>query len=303
MERSRRLPLVAVLCLLPGIALPAQDAPSTPPSPAAVIAAAGADEWRAPALEETLYVELESGRVVIELATDFAPRHAAQMKALAREGFYDGLEFYRVVEGFVAQGGDLGGERPVKTVERAISAELDRSAAGLPFTPLGAVDGYAAEVGYVKGFPVARDGAAGRAWLVHCPGAVAMARDVDPDSGGTELYVVLGHAPRYLDRNLSVFGRVLAGQDLLQKLTRGAPGLGMIEDPARRGRILGMQVAADVPEDERTALEVMRTDSASFAALIAARRNRPEAFFVHRPDFIDVCGVPIPVRDAAPPAE
>jgi cyclophilin family peptidyl-prolyl cis-trans isomerase len=289
----------AALCLLSGAGLRAQEPPPAAPSPGEVIAAAGADAWRVPAPEDTLYVELESGRVVIELAPDFAPLHVAQMKALAREGFYDGLEFYRVVEGFVAQAGDLDGERPVKTAGRAVVAEFDRPAAGLPFTPLGAADGYAPEVGYVKGLPAARDAAVGRAWPVHCPGAVAMARDVEPDSGGTEFYVVLGQAPRYLDRNLSVFGRVLAGQELLQKLERGAPGLGMIEDPARRGKILRVRVAADVPAGERTALEVMRTEAPSFRALIAARRNRPEAFFVYRPDFIDVCGVPIPVRDAA----
>jgi peptidylprolyl isomerase len=298
MERGLCRPIVAALALLPTSALPAQESPAAP-SPSEVIVAAGAEEWRRPSPEETLYIELEGGRVVVELAPDFAPRHVAQMKALAREGFYDGLEFYRVVEGFVAQGGDLEGEREVKTTRRTVPAELDRPwSATLAYTPLGAADGYAPEVGYVAGFPVGRDPEAGRAWMVHCPGAVAMARDVDPDSGGTEFYVVLGHAPRYLDRNLSVFGRVLAGQDLLQKLNRGAPGLGMIEDPADRGRIVGVRVAADLPTEERTELEVMRTETPSFRALIAARRNRPEAFFVHRPDFIDVCAVPIPVREA-----
>jgi peptidylprolyl isomerase len=278
---------------------------SSPPvldqrSPAEILAASGAAEWRSPAPDDTLYMDLAGGRVVIELAPDFAPRHVARIKALARQGFYDGLDFYRVVDGFVAQAGAGEEGRDTGELEPTVAAEFERALdPALPFTPLGAPDGYAAEVGYVAGFPAARDAAAGRMWLVHCPQAVAMARDNEPDSGGTEIYVVIGHAPRYLDRNLTIFGRVVAGQELLQRLPRGEAGLsGMIAAGAPRGTILRLRVAADLPANERTALEILRTDSPSFVALIAARRNRPEEFFVYRPDHIDVCGVPIPVRPA-----
>jgi cyclophilin family peptidyl-prolyl cis-trans isomerase len=282
-------------------------AASSPPamaqgSPGEILAASGAEEWRSPEPDNTLYMELADGRVVIELAPDFAPRHVARIKALARQGFYDGLDFYRVVDGFVAQAGAGEEGRDTGELDPTIAAEFERTLdPALSFTPLGATDGYAAEVGFVAGFPAARDPAAGRMWLVHCPQAVAMARDNEPDSGGTEIYVVIGHAPRYLDRNLTIFGRVVAGQELLQRLPRGEAGSGMIAAGAPRGTIQHLRVAGDLPADERSSLEVLRTDSPSFVALIAARRNRPEAFFVYRPDHIDVCGVPIPVRSATTP--
>jgi len=278
----------------------AEDQPAVTLSPNEVVAQSRDEEWRPLDPANTLYIELEEGRVVIELAPDFAPLHVGQMKTLARAGFYDGLDFYRVIEGFVAQGGDQGTARSTEEIDRTVAPEFERANDPLlPFTPLGAVDGYAPEVGYVRGFPAARDTEAGRLWLVHCPGAVAMARGNEPDSGGTEFYVVLGHAPRYLDRNLSVFGRVVEGQELLQRLPRGAPGTGVIAEASERGKIIGMAVASDVPQAERTALEVLRTDSASFGAIIASRRNRPEEFFVYRPDHIDVCGASAPVRPAA----
>lgn len=281
----------------------ADDKPAAAPllSPGEILTRSRADEWRPLAPEETLYLELEEGRVVIELAPDFAPGHTDRIKSLARAGFYDGLEFYRVIEGFVAQAGDREGARDPGVSGRTIKAEFERrdQSEGLTFSALGAQDGYAPEVGWVKGFPAARDPAAGRVWPVHCPGAVAMARGNEPDSGGTEFYVVLGHAPRYLDRNLSVFGFVRDGQEVLQRLPRGVAGSGMIADGDEAGKILRMRVAADLPEAERSALEVLRSESASFTALVASRRNRPEEFFVYRPDHIDVCGVPVPVRPAA----
>ena len=300
-ERSIVLGAVVIGAMICSPAPADDESVAAQPSPSEVLAASHDTEWRALAPDSTLYLELEDGLVVIELAPDFAPQHAARMKALARAGFYDGLDFYRVIEGFVAQAGDIEGARDVGELGPTTAAEFERASASdeLVFTPLGAMDGYASEVGYVDGFPAGRDSTTGRLWLIHCPGAVAMARGNEPDSGGTEFYVVLGHAPRYLDRNLSIFGRVRHGQELLQRLPRGAAGSGMIAEGDERGKIVGLRVAADVPEAERTPVEILRTDSASFAALIASRRNRPEEFFVYRPDHIDVCGVPVPVRPTA----
>lgn len=267
-------------------------------APAQIIAEAPADHWRRADPENTLYLELEKGRVVIELATDFAPQHAANIKALAREGFYDDLSMYRVVEGFVAQGGDQSGEKPIQKARRSLPAEFSRKSppAGV-FTPIPGPDGYAAQTGFSNGFPAARDPQGGESWLVHCPGAFAMARENDVNSGGTEFYVVIGAAQRYLDRNTTVFGSVLEGMDTLQQLRRGTQAMGVLENP-ERNRILRLRVAADAPERERENFEVMKTDSASFAELIAARRHRPEDWFVARPDYVDVCSVGIPTRRA-----
>jgi peptidylprolyl isomerase len=160
-------------------------------------------------------------------------------------------------------------------------------------------DTYAREIGFSNGFPVARDPATGRAWLVHCYGTVGAGRENDVDSGsGVELYAVIGHAPRQLDRNITVVGRVVHGMELLSSIPRGTGALGFYEKPEQRILIRSMRMAADVPDAARSNLEVMRTDTESFADLIESRRNRRDEWYKVAAGRIDVCNVPIPVRPA-----
>ncbi|MEW5251718.1 peptidylprolyl isomerase [Microbulbifer sp. 2201CG32-9] len=290
-----RSPL-ALCALLPFAFASAAD--SEVRAPAQIIAEAPDDHWRPADLDNTLYLDTVEGRVIIELSPIFAPAHTRNIKALAREGFYDGLAVYRVAEGFVAQGGDQSGEKPIEGAKRSLAAELTLAELSPEaFTPVAGPDGYAPQTGFVQGFPAARDPDTDEAWLAHCQGAFAMARGAELNSGGTEFYIVIGQAQRYLDRNTTVFGRVLEGMTTLQKLSRGEGPMGMLPQP-ERNRIERVRVAADLPEKERAPLQVMKTDSDSFRELIAARRHRPEDWFVYRPDYADVCAVGIPLRAA-----
>ena len=168
---------------------------------------------------------------------------------------------------------------------------------GLPFTPLPDRDGYAAEVGFSDGFPAARDPRTGQAWLAHCYAMVGAGRGNDVESGsGAELYVVTGHAPRQLDRNIALVGRVVAGMEWLSALPRGRGPLGFYEDPAQHVPIRSVRVAADVPDGERTRLEILRTDTATFAALVESRRNRRDDWYRVPAGYIDLCNVPLVVR-------
>jgi peptidylprolyl isomerase len=127
-------------------------------------------------------------------------------------------------------------------------------------------------------------------------------RDTPPESGGgTELYVVIGHSPRQLDRNVTLFGRVLWGIETLTTLPRGGGALGFYEKAEQHVPIARMRVAADVPAGERSELEVLRTDTATFAALVDARRSRREAWFFRAADRIEICNVPLVVRSRPPP--
>lgn len=268
------------------------------PSPSEILAKSVSDDWRKPDNEDLLVLELETGQVIVELAPEFAPGHVANIKALVREEYFDGLAFYRVVEGFVAQGGDPSdGEKPITQAQRSIPAELYLAQPlTATFTLVDDRDGFAAEAGYVSGFPVARSADGKQSWLTHCPGAFAMARDADPNSGGATFYIVIGHAPRYLDRNTTVFGKVLKGLEHVQQLRRGYGESGVIQSEEDYNPIKSIRVAADLPATEQPALEVMRTDSNAFQQLIAARANRPEDWFYERPGYVDVCGVIPPVR-------
>lgn len=270
---------------------------------AEVLEASTPADWRQPAPAQTLYLELASGRVIIELAPAFAPKHVANILALARAGYYDGLAILRVQDNFVVQWGDpdAGDEskrKPLAAGERTLAAEFTRSATrDLDFTMLPDRDGYAPETGFSHGFPAARDADAGRAWMTHCYGALGVGRDNDVDSGGgTELYVVIGHAPRQLDRNITVAGRVLQGMELLASLPRGPAPMGFYEKAEQRVPIQRVRVAADVPVAERTPIEVLRTDTATFTALVESRRNRRDTWYKHPAGHIDVCSVPLPVR-------
>jgi peptidylprolyl isomerase len=125
---------------------------------------------------------------------------------------------------------------------------------------------------------------------------VGAGRDDLAESTGAELYAVIGNAPRQLDRNVALVGRILKGMELLSTLPRGSGEMGFYVASESPVPISSMRVAADVPEAERTAIEVLRTDSATFRSVLDQRRERHEPWFKHNPGAIDLCNVPLPVR-------
>jgi peptidylprolyl isomerase len=273
------------------------------PTMANVLSNSTPGDWRALDPENTVYLEFASGRVVIELAPSFAPNHVANVKALARERYWDGLAIVRVQDNYVVQWADPNAEKPelarkIQDAHKTLPAEFERAFdPKLPFTPLPDKDVYAPEVGFSGGFPVARDRRTGKMWLVHCYGMVGAGRDNAPDSGGgTELYVVIGHAPRQLDRNVTLLGRVVQGMDMLSSLPRGTGAMGFYEKPEQQIPIKSIRVAADVPEAERSDLEIMRTDTATFRELIESRRNRRESWFQVPAGHVEIGNVPVPMR-------
>lgn len=278
--------------------------PVKPPTSAEVLERSAPSDWRALDPENTLYLELATGRVVLELAPAFAPAHVANIKALAREKYFDGLVILRVQENYVVQWGDPEEDpmkaRPIKTARDALPGEFARAAEGVPFTKLADGDIYAPEAGHSAGFPAARDPAGGKAWLAHCYGALGVSRGNTADSGsGSGLYVVIGHAPRHLDRNITLAGRVVRGMELLTVLPRGTGPLGFYEKPAQYVPIKAVRVAADAPAAQRTEIELLRTDTPTFAAFVDARRNRREEWFLDPVGHVELCNVPLPARPAA----
>ncbi len=304
MRPPRRLSLSTLAVLLYAAAPPASAAPGEPANKpltaAQVLAASSPADWRALDPQNTLYLELTAGRVVIELAPSFAPHHVANVQTLARGHYFDGLWIMRAQDNYVVQWGDPDAKKPVGAAQRTLGAEFERSLRGLGLAKLPDPDTYAAQVGFVDGFPVAADAAIGRAWLVHCYGMVGAGRDNDVDSGGgTELYVVIGQAPRHLDRNVTLLGRVVSGMEILSVMPRGGGTLGFYERPAQRTPIKQLRVGADVPAAERSDLEVLRTDTPTFLAYVEARRSRHEEWFKVPAGRVDVCNVPVPTRTRA----
>jgi peptidylprolyl isomerase len=281
--------------------LVASSAEANPVQVAQLLSGSPPQDWRVPDPDNTLYLELPRGRVVIELAPRVTPQHVANIKALARAHYFDGLAIVRVQDNYVVQWNDPEHHRPVPPGVRAVAELTAAAGADARFQPLPDRDAYAAEVGFLDGFPAARDPNSHTVWLAHCYGMVGIGRDDPAESDGTEMYAVIGHAPRQLDRNVSLIGRVLKGMELLSSLPRGSGEMGFYVAPEPAVPIVSVRVAADLPQAERTPLEVLRTGSATFSAVLEQRRNRREAWFKFSPGHIDLCNVPLPVRSTPVP--
>lgn len=262
-------------------------------SPAAVIENSTNDEWRSLDLENTVILTLKTGDVVIALNPQLAPNHVANFKKLVREGFYNGLNIYRFVEGFVAQGGDISEKKQPKTGSKTVNAEFTKETKSpIAIQLVDVNDGYADKTGFLNGFAVAQNVTGTETWQTHCTGNFAMARSNSINSGGTEFYVILGNH-RYLDLNITSFGRVVTGMEHIQRLARKPETT--IED-VNFNPIVNFAVASDLADSPAHDIEVMKTQSASFKQYIESRRNRPEPWFQHQANYIDVCGLSVPMR-------
>jgi len=308
-----RAPALAALALCaPLLALAADaKAPAQPPKPprssADILATAPAAVWREVDPDNLLVMTLPQGQVFIELAPRFAPAHVDNIRALARGGYYDGLAIVRVQDNFVTQWGDpnaddedagiKGKAKPFPAGAKSkIPAEFSIPLKGVPMTVLPDVDGWAPRVGQVDGFPAAADPKKGTSWMAHCYGTVGAGRGNAVDSStGAELYAVIGNAPRGLDLNITVVGRVLKGMEHLSALPRGGAAMGFYDKPEQKLGIERVALASALPAEQRPALQVLRTDTPTWQELLHARRNRG-GWFVHSPGYTDLCSAAVPVR-------
>jgi peptidylprolyl isomerase len=270
-------------------------------TPNDIVAQSPASAWKAIAADDLLVMDLANGgRVIIQLAPEFAPAHVANIQALARGNYWQGATIYRLQDNYVAQWGH-NADKPWPTgVTPKPPAEYTRPLTGLSIRPLGSPDAYAPAAGFADGWPVAFSRQGGWADLVHCYGSVGVGRDASPDTGtGGELYAVIGNAPRQLDRNIAVVGRVIDGIDKLSSLPRGTEALGFYKDAAQYVPIARIQLASQMPVGERPSYEYMDTASPTFAQYLDVRANRHDDFYIQPAGGVDLCNVQVPVRKKA----
>ena len=159
---------------------------------AALVAASLSGAADAANLENTLYMELKDGRVVIEMRPDLAPKHVAQIKRLARKGFYDGLVFHRVIDGFMVQGGDPRGDGTGGSGNKLPAEFSDEQ---------------------------------------HVRGIMSMARSRNPDSADSQFFIMLGRAP-HLDGGYTIWGKVVSGMNFVDNIKKGdSRRNGAVSDP------------------------------------------------------------------------
>lgn len=253
------------------------------------------DVWRLPDNDNIVFMNLGSGQVVIELAPQFAPNHVANIKQLVEQKYFDESKILRSQDNYVVQWGDPNADnedaKPLGKAQTRLRTEFYRRNKELNYTPIISRDAYANNVGFVDGFPVASDG--DKAWLAHCYGMVGVSRGMAEDSGnGSGLYIVTGHAPRHLDLNVTLVGRVLKGMELLSSLPRGTGPLGFYETPQEYVPIRSMLSA----QEGEVNINVMRTNSNEFKQHVIKRTHRTEDWFLEPTGKIELCNVAVPLR-------
>jgi peptidylprolyl isomerase len=287
------------LLLVSAALLVAAAPPAKLKAPSEIVAEAPASAWRDINPDNLVVMDLRNGaRVVIQLAPEFAPVHVANIRALAKGGWWSGAAIYRVQDNYVVQWGNNESTKPLPPgVIAKPPAEYHRSLKGLSVRPLGYADDYAPSAGFAGGWPIGYDPKTGTANLTHCYGYVGVGRDLSPDTGtGGELYAVIGHAPRHLDRNIAVVGRVIEGIDRLSSLPRGTEALGFYKDESMQVPISAVRLASEIPATERPAYQFMDTGSATFGAYVKVRANRKDDFFIRPAGGVDLCNAAVPVR-------
>jgi len=310
-------PLLLSAALLASCSAAPAPAPAQGPAlaPTEIVAASPASDWAPIAASDLLVMDLApdakgaARRVVIQLLpAPFSQGWIGNIRKLAAAKWWDGTSVNRVQDGYVVQWGDPDGE------DKAKAKPLP---AGLKVVPKGEYfrsgddgwprisaqqsrDAYAPLTGFVGGFPAGMNPpvmhlSSGSWWPIHCYGTVGVGRDYPPDTGsGAELYAVIGQAPRQLDRNIAVVGRVIEGMEYLSSLPRGTGDIGFYKTAEERTPIVSIRIGSDLPGLPR--YEYLSTESKSFAAYADARANRRDAFYIKPAGGADICNVPVPVR-------
>ncbi|MDC7683303.1 peptidylprolyl isomerase [Asticcacaulis sp. BYS171W] len=292
--KPHHLILMAALVVTPALAA---EKPK-PVTPSSILESAPPTVWRDVAPEDLVVMTLADGhKVVWQLAPAFSPVHVANVKAFARAKWWDGSALIRVQDGYVTQWGwpDEPEPKYPDTVKAEPPAEYEQPVTG-KLRPLPYRDAYATQVGHIDGWPVASDGKA--QWIPHCYGMIGVARGLNPDTGSSsQLYTVIGHAPRHLDRNLAIAGRVVSGMEYLTARPRGTETLGFYKTAEERTKIVSIRVASDLPKGEQPAFQVLDTRSPTFDAWVKARANRKDDFFAVSAGALDICNALPPVRE------
>ena len=282
-------------------------------APSAIVAAAPKGDWVSIAPADLLVMDLapdyrgKGRRVVIQLMPPpFSQGWVGNIRKLATAHWWDGLSVNRVQDNYVVQWGDAYGDDKAKArklpdgLKVVPESEYQLTKARhfpvrVRLKPGGPRDAYSTAALPLLGWPVAFG--QNVAWPVHCYGMVGVGRNLSPDTGsGAELYTVIGHAPRHLDRNIALVGRVIEGIENLSTLPRGTGALGFYEKAEERTGIVSVRLGTEVAG--LPAYEYLSTESQTFARYADARANRRDAFFIRPAGGADICNIPVPVRRA-----
>ncbi|MDB5469352.1 MAG: peptidylprolyl isomerase [Caulobacter sp.] len=271
-------------------------------APVAALAAAptlAPTDWRTPNPDDILVIDTSQGRVIVEMAPQLAPGHVERVRELAKAHFYDGLEFFRVINNFMAQTGDPKNDGTGSSEAPDLKAEFEfRRGAKDPFVmferlPAGGDTGVT-EVGFYGNMAVrtapglqmmaSKDGKV-TGWGLFCKGAVGAARGTNPDSANSQFFLMRATYPS-LNSQYTAWGRVISGQAVVEKIKAGTE-----DDPVTPPRdvMKTVRLLSDLPEKERPKIQIVDTRSPGFKALVEAQKAAAKAP-------LTICDVEIPAK-------
>ncbi|MEL6829929.1 MAG: peptidylprolyl isomerase [Pseudomonadota bacterium] len=234
--------------------------------PTAEDVAAAPDDWREVEPENLVLMETTKGRIILELLPEAAPAHVEHFKAYVRDGLYDNTAFHRVIQGFMAQGGDVEAAHGADKMLEPLQAEFTfrRNPNEFPIDTIGPAD--SASAGFYKGFPIRTqaqflaemsiDGEV-ESWIPHCPGVLSSARTDDPNSANAQFFLI-SEDGQHLDREYTAKGRVLQGLDVVQGIKLGPTPNGFpISNPDILQRA---KLFTDLEPDARPRVYVQKTE-------------------------------------------
>ena len=257
-------------------------------SAASAASAQQASDWRTPDPENILVVETNKGRIIVELSPEMAPNHVERVRSLAKAHFYDGLSFFRVIDGFMAQTGDPKNDGTGGSDQPNIVAEFTFRR-GPGYAPQGKAG--TTEMGFVGAMPVYSQNSAlaamtvdGKvsAWGAFCPGVLGAARAGDPDSANSQFFFMRQHYAS-LEKTYTPFGVALTGIEAIRAIKTGEPV------PGPQDKMVTVRVLSDIPAAQRPSVQVMNTGSAAFTALVEKKRTEMGGAF-------SPCDVAVPVQ-------
>jgi len=280
----------ALAALAAALAAPAsaqEPPPAAPPAPAP--AAVPAEAWRPLDAANTLVIDSTKGRIVVEMHPELAPRHVARIKALARQGYYNGSLFYRVLE-FMAQTGDKGDKQYRSSLPNMKNEVAFQLTPAIPYLSIGALP--SGDAGFIGAMPVLIEPApgqpagqaptAGKGSALFCPGTAAFAHGVGIDTANSQFFLMRIPGP-HLEKKFTAWGRVVQGLDVVKALRNGEP-------PRNPDKMNQVRVMADIPAAQRPKLQVMDVRSPAFAAVLQAALQARGANF-------SICDVEIPTQE------
>jgi peptidylprolyl isomerase len=280
--------MAAIFGFSPALAQTAQESPADQ-----LLAQAPDGVWRTLDPENILLLDLPSGEILIEMRPDFSQAHVERVKYLARQGFYDGTIFHRVIDGFMAQGGDPTGTGRGASDLPDLQGEFVKSMREFENVQAIGRDNRSPRIGFLGALPVAFQPPTMTEflnteevglWPMHCTGVVSMARGGDPNSANSQFFIMFGDNRRSLDQSYTAWGRVIDGDRNVRRINRGEP-------PERPTPVLRARVMADLPPEEQMQVQVLSTESETFMAWLEETRQISEDGY-----FDDVCNVRVPVR-------